>query len=301
MQRENTTELNTQAPWYRDVLSCPDCGGNVSFESFPRCGTCKFEDRTGRDLRPKNRTFANISMPKFLRLDPEEHLKSVRLMAPDITYAGPKSVRDCSQLMSLVQDRFASGIDVLDLGCGSRDHAAPVESLNHRYVGVDYSNKAADFLADAHALPFKDGSFDCVLSYAVLEHLYNPFVAVSEVCRVLRPGGIYLGTVSLGEPFHQSFFHVTPWGFLSLIESAPELKVDQLWSSMDTLRSLSRMGRYSRPVRWMLGMLHRFDRRTPFLTPRKMKWPEIDRKCDALYRTGSLGFCVSKSDVRPTE
>jgi len=38
-------------------------------------------------------------------------------------------------------------------------------------------------------LPFEDSSFDCVTCIEGLEHLENPFQAVRELARVLRPGG----------------------------------------------------------------------------------------------------------------
>ncbi len=47
--------------------------------------------------------------------------------------------------------------------------------------------------ADATALPFSDGSFDCVTSYLMLHHLHDWETAVAEVARVLRPGGVFVG------------------------------------------------------------------------------------------------------------
>jgi ubiquinone/menaquinone biosynthesis C-methylase UbiE len=51
--------------------------------------------------------------------------------------------------------------------------------------------------ADAEALPFEDRSFDLVFGHAVLHHLPNLDVALSEFARVLRPGGML---VFMGEP-----------------------------------------------------------------------------------------------------
>jgi SAM-dependent methyltransferase len=46
--------------------------------------------------------------------------------------------------------------------------------------------------ADAESLPFAEQSFDVVISSDVLEHLTRPHQHLSEVHRLLKPGGVYL-------------------------------------------------------------------------------------------------------------
>jgi SAM-dependent methyltransferase len=197
--------------------------------------------------------------------------------------------------MSVISSLLPFGSRVLDLGCGPRDQAIPIEHLGYSYVGLDFTNQSADFLADAHSIPFMDASFDCVFSYAVFEHLHNPYVAIQEVSRVLKPEGVFIGGVSQGEPFHQSYFHLTPWGFVSLIYSVQSLRITRLWPSMDTLQSLSRIGRYPRVIRFLIKQIDSLHKGLPFLAPRKVKWPRRDKALDELYRAGSLAFCVMKS------
>jgi SAM-dependent methyltransferase len=49
--------------------------------------------------------------------------------------------------------------------------------------------------ADGQALPFMDGTFDVVLSHAVIEHVADALLYLRECGRVLRPGGwMYLST-----------------------------------------------------------------------------------------------------------
>jgi SAM-dependent methyltransferase len=45
-------------------------------------------------------------------------------------------------------------------------------------------------LSDVEALPFEDDTFEAVIGANVLEHLDNPFAALSEMARVLKPGGL---------------------------------------------------------------------------------------------------------------
>ncbi|MEM9313437.1 MAG: class I SAM-dependent methyltransferase [Pseudomonadota bacterium] len=198
--------------------------------------------------------------------------------------------------MNLIRNNFntTEGLSVLDLGCGPRDQAVPLRHLGVNYVGVDYSNGDADMLADAHALPFAEASFDVVLSYAVLEHLHNPFLAVSEVARILRPGGYYMGTVSQGEPFHSSYFHHTAWGVVSVVAAVSELELLRLWSARGTLDALGKMAPYSRAIRLPLRMLGFAEANPALLSPTwKSATPE-KRAEIKLMQAGSIGFCVRK-------
>jgi len=96
---------------------------------------------------------------------------------------------------------WARGADrVLDAGCGS---SLIVQSLNN-VVGMDFNFAKLRFLSryrmplvrgSAFALPFRDQSFDCVISSQVIEHIPFDEVLFSEMRRVLMPGGkLILGT-----------------------------------------------------------------------------------------------------------
>lgn len=109
----------------------------------------------------------------------------------------------------------------LDLGCGSGLHEPLCAQAGFKYVGIDVTSPAATLLADAHALPFADETFEFVLSMAVLEHLQHPLVATREILRVLEPGGVFLGTVAFLEPFHgNSFYHHTHLGTANSLSAA---------------------------------------------------------------------------------
>jgi SAM-dependent methyltransferase len=48
---------------------------------------------------------------------------------------------------------------------------------------------------DATKLPFGDAAFDTVITSEVLEHIQDDVTAISEMVRVLRPGGTFAATV----------------------------------------------------------------------------------------------------------
>lgn len=58
-----------------------------------------------------------------------------------------------------------------------------------RRLAEELNSQASFTVGRAEALPFPDSSFDAVVSFDVLEHCDDPRLAVSEIARVLRPGG----------------------------------------------------------------------------------------------------------------
>jgi ubiquinone/menaquinone biosynthesis C-methylase UbiE len=62
-----------------------------------------------------------------------------------------------------------------------------------------FAGRASTGRADAAALPFPDGSFDLVLSAAMLHHV-PAWKALAEAVRVLRPGGLLIGYDLLDTP-----------------------------------------------------------------------------------------------------
>lgn len=130
------------------------------------------------------------SKKHFLAWDKEyTHLK----------WGGPASIRN-------LQTYLASGARVLDAGSGNGRYLGEL-SRNYTAVGVDVSLTAlgssrmqlarsgrfAEHLgASVHALPFKSGSFDGILCYGVLQHLFKGEreIAVREFSRLLSIGGL---------------------------------------------------------------------------------------------------------------
>jgi demethylmenaquinone methyltransferase/2-methoxy-6-polyprenyl-1,4-benzoquinol methylase len=54
--------------------------------------------------------------------------------------------------------------------------------------------------ADVRELPYADGAFDLVMAAHMLEHLVDPSVALREMVRVLKPGGLLIACLTRRTP-----------------------------------------------------------------------------------------------------
>lgn len=87
-----------------------------------------------------------------------------------------------------------------------------------------------DVIADAHDLPFPDGSFDLVIAAAVLEHVADPARCVAEMWRVLNQQGFAFAVTPFLQPVHMGaydFTRFTPIGHRRLFRMFDEVAAGQ--------------------------------------------------------------------------
>jgi len=72
-----------------------------------------------------------------------------------------------------------------------------IEDYSARHPGVEFA------LSDGETIPIEDAAVDMVVSHSVLEHVMALDVAMSEIDRILKPGGVLYLTVS---PLYYSSF-----------------------------------------------------------------------------------------------
>lgn len=100
-------------------------------------------------------------------------------------------------------EQFTKDKRVLDYGCGSGYGSAQIARTSDRVTAVDVAADAVEYararfgrsnldfqqIDPSRPLPFADASFDVVLSFQVFEHVRDTARYLSEIRRVLAPGG----------------------------------------------------------------------------------------------------------------
>lgn len=121
---------------------------------------------------------------------------------PKPARSGPVHFQPLEQELAPVASYFTG--HVLNAGCGNRDlgrwlSRQGADRLTNYDIASDIPGAAIGPLED---MPFADASFDAVLCNAVLEHVASAGVVMTEIARVLRPGGHAIVSVPFLQPYH---------------------------------------------------------------------------------------------------
>jgi|RhiMetdeSRZDD1v2_1073273.scaffolds.fasta_scaffold121086_2 SAM-dependent methyltransferase len=280
----------------RDVLACPYCLGTLQASQdglncpdcqtlYPFIGNAQIDLRLQRP-KPYPITFEvgkGFGDALNFGYDPLKNNSEAEI---DFTNQ-PVPTHFTQELRSYLPRATHSEALVLDLGCGATPHRPMCERAGFRYVGLDYKNEVAPILGDAHALPFRDESFELIVSMNVLEHLQYPPVAYAEVRRVLQKRGVLIGSVAFLEPFHDnSFYHHTHLGTYNTLSRAGlrVLKVSPnvQWPVLTSLRKMQALPRIIYPLLRLANLLVQ-------LRDKLRPWP-----ARVLRSSGSFFFIATK-------
>lgn len=136
----------------------------------------------------------------------------------------------------------------LDVGCGQQPYAELFTAATD-YVGMELdtpenrANKRADTFYDGTTFPFADRTFDSVIIFQVIEHVFNPERFLGEVHRVLRTDGTLLLTVPFVWDEHEQpydYARYSSFGLKHLLESHGFAVVDQR-KSVDNVRVIAQL------------------------------------------------------------
>jgi ubiquinone/menaquinone biosynthesis C-methylase UbiE len=154
------------------------------------------------------------------------------------------------------------GKRVLDLGCGCGFFSNLCQELDAKVIAMDhasamttitrerYASKFPIVQAYAHALPYDDHVFDTALLLDVIEHLYEPEKALSEIKRVLDPRGeIVITTDEPGLNIGMLPRSILRWAFNTMPQSL-QRRISR-WANLDLTRyhtaQCTHVREYSKP------------------------------------------------------
>lgn len=133
-------------------------------------------------------------------------------------------------------------------------------SQREMFPGIEYTTLdkdpdcRPDVVADAHSLPFPDNSFDGVICLRVLRYFHSPHLFISEVYRVLKPGGKFVVSAPCVHPYMGAcdYYRFTEEGLRFLLR---EFRIDEVTSTGGLLFAL---GYFFKPLKGILQFADRF-------------------------------------------
>lgn len=197
--------------------------------------------------------------------------------------------------------RWATDEEVLDVGAGSTHYA----DVFPRRVTFDIDpERKPDVVGDIARMPFENNSYGTIVCSEVFEHLQDPKAAVSEIHRVLKPGGLLLLTTRFLFPIHDApsdFWRYTPFSLRLLFK---EWEILEIIPESDTFSTLAvliqriifqtdvRGGTLTKGLLYMLAIL--FSKMDILI---KKRWGDIRRTTspEIVFSSGLYVVCRKKA------
>ena len=218
---------------------------------------------------------------------------------------------------------------LLDLGCGTRPYAALYTDPRRITTTADIETRvtAISVISSASALPFAAESFDTVLLSEVIEHVEDEHLVISEIMRVLKPGGTLLITWPFNYAMHEQphdYRRPTEFGMAALLrrhglQPFEIMRRGDIVGLLSTLlgqlvngsaawfRRLPFAGPIFAPIVWLLSMIvYGTDvlyfvatKRTARLHPKEVGEPT--RGIAHFLITWTLGYCMAARKQRTSD
>lgn len=143
---------------------------------------------------------------------------------------------------------------ILDAGCGNNGILSEFKFTPRLIIGVDVNKKLLEenkivnkkIIANLEHIPSNSNLVDVVVSEFVLEHLRNPSLALKEISRVLKPGGVFIFiTPNIINPIMtlSKIFPHTIHTFLRVTLLKKEEETHFTYYRANTYRKLLRLGK----------------------------------------------------------
>jgi ubiquinone/menaquinone biosynthesis C-methylase UbiE len=165
----------------------------------------------------EERNELNIDIEEARRQNVQANIRQHKLEAPYYEVLSPFffnifEQRKIQQRMEPLISSMPKGCLILDLGSGTGNVAKYLKNSGHKIIAADVSADMLSFnpiddrtVCDGHSLPFRDGAFNTIITYAFFHHCAQPDQVLEEICRVAAPtcliyfgGESFLGTSKEG-------------------------------------------------------------------------------------------------------
>jgi SAM-dependent methyltransferase len=287
----------------RQIAVCPRCRGSLSWTaaSVARCSRCTVTyGAVGRwpVLVDESRSLLDVAR---LRLNHGEGTLVRKRTRNDRRL--PTYLRQVRANVGRFVGVLKPNDRVLVVGGGEDAHGLGLvyDDPSLTIVGFDlYTSEFTQFVADAHQIPLEDGSVDAVVVQAVLEHVLQPEVVVSEIHRVLKPNGIVYAETAFLQAVHEGpfdFARFTELGHRWLFRAFSQIEagpiggpgLQTVWAADYLLRGIFRSRTAGLRTRRLVMALNGVDRFIPmafrsdaapavyFMGRRSEE--ELDRRC----------------------
>ena len=150
-----------------------------------------------------------------------------------------------------ILSEIKSDMSILDIGKSMRDKYEKIICKEKKTLDLNIFNDYPDYQFDLSGELIGNNSilfnkFDAIICLAVLEHVYNPFIAINNIKSMLKKNGILFGYVPFLYHYHapknlefQDFFRYSKDGVAYLLKDFKEIKLypvrGRLSSSMHIL------------------------------------------------------------------
>jgi len=182
----------------------------------------------------------------------------------------------------IFRDRVLSLISpeaiILDIGAG----AGIVPQMNFKGMvakvcGIDLDprverNPMLDEgrLSDAGRIPYPGATFDVALADNVMEHLADPMTVLGEVCRVLRPGGVFLFKTPNKTHYMPTIARMTPHRFHRFVNRLRGRAEEDTFPTLYRANTVAAVRKLAASAGLTVDRLERIEGRPEYL---RVTWP----------------------------
>ncbi len=130
---------------------------------------------------------------------------------------------------------------LLDIGSLNQPYKKYANYTKYEILDIE-DNKEVDYCEDIHTTSLKDEQFDTIILTEVLEHLYDPKLALKQIHRIMKPKAYLVGSVpvfySIHGNEHYDYYRYTYFGLIELLKEFEDIHIIPLGNRFTVIMDL---------------------------------------------------------------